>query len=726
MSGLAAVLLADPATADGFAITGYTAALSEALAGRGENVAVRHLGAFSLLTRSAIPVIHLRGTVAAAVDGLADTAALFDRYEAMGSPGLIDGAQPYALLLGDGRRGLLALARNEDGPTLYYAEHRIAGRPVVFVGSEPAALMAAGYPAVPHAAVIDRFVASGRCDDGADTFFAGVRRVRAGEVVELARDGTGGFAIRTHQVRPPGGTGTAPVAAALGWSSRGDDGRVGVRLGPGLSGAALVGAARADPDRPGPLVVYSSTFPGLPVAAADYASTILGPTPADSVTHRRIPCRVEDLDLDTFLRDVGEPVPDLAAYLTWATARATAGEVDVLLDPGGGPRSPHCVRLADRIAARFGVTVRFPFRQVDPARAGELREIAARTLSPAAVAAAEAGPPVEPSMRELLDRLRGKLVTTLRTEPGRPAAATAQRQLSALLAGRRVDADQLFRQFLVARWLRVVVSPPRAAARPEPVEEDPVRIGAGDWVRLPVSTDVLAAGDRVAEKLPWYVGEAIRAARAEHGVRHGFHRTWFLVVAAKPVAVAQGAARAMWDIRPGRPARWAARLGGTASGFGTPWLAQAVRDRVGVARLLAGAAAARLGRAGWYDRVLGAAGWGLRAPREGAIGAADTCVVPPPDDPETTATELAAVVRGSVEPVLRHTFGGCAVLSRDLAGAPRVIGWSGADPAIRTDPPHLIRTLCADDPFTGPGPVPAVVLVRLRSTRPTRAQVSVG
>ena len=97
-----------------------------------------------------------------------------------------------------------------------------------------------------------------------------------------------------------------------------------------------------------------------------------------------MPLFTDEIDVDGFMTDLGEPVPGLAAYLLWAMARTGGGEVDSLLAATGwrGPGA-YLSRLSDRIAARYGITLRFPYRDLDSADAAtrsELQALAERTL----------------------------------------------------------------------------------------------------------------------------------------------------------------------------------------------------------------------------------------------------------------------------------------------------------------------------------------------------------
>src|SRR5688500_14766366 len=97
-------------------------ALSTALARRGAEPATWRAGATRLLVRASMPAVHEHRGVALALDGIAEVSALAAGYASRGTAGLVAGAEPYALILADPARGALVLARNGDGPPLYYAE----------------------------------------------------------------------------------------------------------------------------------------------------------------------------------------------------------------------------------------------------------------------------------------------------------------------------------------------------------------------------------------------------------------------------------------------------------------------------------------------------------------------------------------------------------------------------------------------------------------------------
>ncbi|NUR70629.1 MAG: hypothetical protein HOU81_07395, partial [Hamadaea sp.] len=317
MAGLAALISRPPSAAD---------AVADALAARGSDVARHRAGSATLIVRAALPIVHELDGCVAVVDGVAELSTLLSAYRQKGPSGLLGGPDAYALILRDTKRHGLVLARNGDGPPLYYAQS-VTG---MLVASEPEALLAAGVPADPDPQVVAAFLETGACDASDRTFYAAIRRVLPGQALALDIEVTDHTPAAMRRQR------SISARMALRWAVV--PGRLGVRLTPGPVSAAIYGAIAAS----GAAVVSE-----IPTA----------------------------LDLTEYLADVGEPLPDLESYLIWATARTVAGEIDTLLD--AAPPGTHLARLADRVSSRYGVELRFP--QCDAAAGADWAELAAPT-----------------------------------------------------------------------------------------------------------------------------------------------------------------------------------------------------------------------------------------------------------------------------------------------------------------------------------------------------------
>ncbi len=701
MAGLAALLSfgSDRLTAQ------TLAALSEALAPRGDGEAVVEHGPARLLVRAGMPKVFEADGNAVIFDGLAEVSSLLSRYQRQGPQALISGSNPYALILADAEG--LVLVRNLDGPPLYYGR----GRGAVFVASEPAALLAAGVPAKANDAAVARFLATGACDEAAATFFEGIRRVLPGQIVEVSRHigasgHSEGWAVRAHPplvAKPGRQSGRMALLGALG------DERMGVVvLGAGqedvaLPTAAMLGAALAERESHRAVPVYSSYVPG-PERAHE---ALLGPISEASIRHRALPLYTDEMDVDGFVADLGEPVPGLAAYLLWAVARACGGEVDSLLAATGWRGSnAYLSRLSDRVAARYGISLRFPYRELDGTARAELQTLAERTLPHASMRAAVNADGLGPALSEVLQRLRPELAMTLLYPK------YGQRDHAALVGlcrlGRASDPelDRLWRHYVLERWLSVVVRPDRPAI---PVSRGaPEAVVAGRWRRHLIGTEQLGPEPKIADKIAWYVAEFLHTAAKP--TRQAMRHPWYLIVAAKSMAVATGRARQVWDIIPGR---LAVALAKAANGtrHPDPWSMQVAVDEAGGLRMGLAVLCARLGKPAWYDRVSGPAAKAVSPPRENACPPGNLAVIAPPRHADRSAAEIVSALLRLLPDEVSGSFAGCAVVSVDATGATRH-GWAGAG----EPPPDLLAKLCADNPF-GQGDERTPLLVATMTTQ---------
>lgn len=696
MAGLAALLSfgSDRTTAQ------TLEALSASLAPRGDDEEVTEIGPAKLLVRAGLPKINESDGVVIAVDGIAETSNLFTRYATYGPTGLIAGQHPYALILADAEAAPdgLVLARNLDGPPLYYARARGA----VLVASEPSAIIAAGVPAAPNEEIVTRFLDSGACDDVPATFFDGVRRVLPGQVVEINRL-TDGWAIRTHPPAPtrpgrpprtalPGTIGAERLGVALLTSGESDS---------WLPMAALLGASLSSRGTHLSLPVYSANFPGVDANSSNFWTSLLGPVPDGALKHKALPFFADEFDVDGFVTDLGEPAPGLHDYLLWAMAKASGGEVDVLLSAlGARGQAGHLSRLADRVATRYGVGLRFPFRDaggLDDSMRGELLALAERTLPPASVRAATTGTVKEPDLGEILHRLRAEVATALlyprHGEPDRAALG----RLANLAGAKRPELGRIWRRYVLERWLATAivapqrVPPARTSGQP-PDATRPIDAAGQSWQRRVICLEPLVSGDQYADKIAWYTTEFVNSA--DRQARQALRQPWLLIVAAKAVAVAQGEARAIWRIQPGRLARGLTRLGGERTRHPDPWSMQVAIDRAGRWRMGLAVLFASLGRLSWYHQMAGTAARCVSPPREHACPPGHLAVVGPPQRPDLAAKQVLGALRRALPEEIFDTMRGCAIVGAD-AQSVRCLGWAGKGPM----PVDLIARLCSGNPL---------------------------
>jgi hypothetical protein len=559
------------------------------------------------------------------------------------------------------------------------------------VASEPGALVHAGVAAEPDPAVVRRFITTGACDDTERTFFGRIRRVLPGEAVVLPAGGRGVQRRGTEWTRTEVGPEEAIRDAT-------DGARLGVVVSPGQAGAAVLGAALSRPQRLRPLPVYSAVWSDIEGGAA-HSPAVLVPLPHGTVRHTSHTVTPGRAELDRFLADVGEPVPDLGFYAMWTVARELSGEVDALADASTGTLAG-LERVADRLLARYGVSVRCPLREA-PCPPDVLTSLAGRTLPANAARHASADSAQVPTAADVVRALGDEVAAALVTARPWSDPAVGVTALRRLHAGEDVDAEPLLRAYLVERWL-AAFSPTEPAPAPvveAPPEEpapvpDRVTVGGDSWLRLPVRTGRIAPGEPIGASVSWFVANALTDDL--------FAGPWFAVVSGKAVAVSQKRVDPLLDVVPGRAARTLARLARRRlPQLAEAWTMQVAIDHSGLSRL----ASAVL-----FGASLGPDGQ-LYPPRADALTPGDTAVIRAPFQPDDAAASLVAALRFAVPRDAMATLAGAAVVSADELGA-RVLGYADgpyADAVARAR--TLLSLILADNPAGQGGERTPIVLV---------------
>lgn len=573
--------------------------------------------------------------------------AAIDQYREHGASAL-----PPSTAVYDADTATLTLA----GP-LYYAEHEDG---FVFADSPRGILASDVVDPVANDEAVIRFLLTGACDEGDITFFAGIRRVPA----------------QYSLVRTAATTTVTPAR-----DQRFDAREVepdAVRFGGGVTGAALVHEFA-------PKRVYYASFGPLDDSEDRYVTAALNELDAACAAHAvRVDADTLGVDLADFIASIGEPVPDAAAYVQFAVARAAgADNVHLLADPAeAGPpaaaRKPANARallassavvgqsitqqpvadwaapvrrVAARLEAQYGISFLLPY--VDDPRAE-------MPIPPAARRAVGGRRPTAP-LREWLLRLKNRIYEIFHTESfvARPwfDAAAVRLAFEGFIKGRNTDSELFWRIVQIELWARefldpaanAVSKPTKGVLEANDGKNLAIDVAGEQWDRLPIRTEIFNSGDSLDERISGYVTEVLREARDAYGA--GLTTGWYLLVSEKIVAISQGRSYFVWDIQ---PSWWARTLSKYVVktpygiGLGSPWTMQLAIQEAGLPRILfasaVSAAGKLVGKRGLFYEVAGHSVAAIDGPTEYSVYPANVSAKLPPAEPDKVATRLRAAV----------------------------------------------------------------------------------
>lgn len=264
------------------------------------------------------------------------------------------------------------------------------------------------------------------------------------------------------------------------------------------------------------------------------------------------------------------------------------------------------------------------------------------------------------------------LVEPLGTGLGGPALAGHQRPVQALdqlQVGQRALAEAVGAQ---AEPGRHPDAPAKNDYLPNPGRElvSPDRF----WARYPLRTAAIEPGEDLPALAVARCAEFF--AQLPEGDRKELaQQPWYLLIAATPVSVAQGRTVPVWEVRPGRAARWLAQVAPPVVGAdatGRRWhpsAAQVAIEELGLTRLgiaaIGGATGRLLRRPDWFARMAGAQALAVGGPGPAAVYPANVSVRLAPRRPRRVVTELSAALRRNLPRDVARRFGGTVLVAAD-------------------------------------------------------------
>ncbi|WP_193104211.1 asparagine synthase (glutamine-hydrolyzing) [Brachybacterium sp. FME24] len=280
--------------------------------------------------------------------------AAYDRFNGM-----------FAFAIHDAQTDTVTIARDHFGiKPLYYwvddAQDRAAGAPKVLFGSEIRALLAAGqFEAAPDDRAVYRYLKFRVQDDDSQTFFHGVRRLMAGQVLEIGPDGTEvtSFTRLQEELREIAARPSRPYSEAVVDEYRErfhesvrlrlqSEVPVGTSLSGGLDSSAVAAVIarhlREQPQDESFSAVgsrqntFSAVFPNSANDEEAYVDKLLEDNAGQITAHKIHPQPDAFLeDLRDFVRTQEEPIISTGPYAQYAVMREASQHVTVLLDGQG-------------------------------------------------------------------------------------------------------------------------------------------------------------------------------------------------------------------------------------------------------------------------------------------------------------------------------------------------------------------------------------------------------
>lgn len=251
------------------------------------------------------------------------------------------------------------------------------------------------------------------------------------------------------------------------------------------------------------------------------------------------------------------------------------------------------------------------------------------------------------------------------------------------ISGHNTDTMLFWRLLNVELWFRQYIDQdteetPEDAAQAEiatgPFDPNPGKqlvldTAQGSWARYPVRTDLFARGDDPVAKVSGYAHEFAQLA----GER--LDQPWYLAISEKAIAIAQGRSSFVWEIEPGRAAKFLNKhvsRSPAGIGLGSPETMQLAIEEAGLPRILAasvaGAVGKMLGKKGWFYRVAGPAVRAIDGPTQYSLFPSNVSAKRAPKDPEEVSAAIAARLRQTLPGPARATFQGVAVIDANDLG----------------------------------------------------------
>jgi len=179
-----------------------------------------------------------------------------------------------------------------------------------------------------------------------------------------------------------------------------------------------------------------------------------------------------------------------------------------------------------------------------------------------------------------------------------------------------------------------------------------ITVGGKTYLRFPIKTDLFQKGDSVVQKITNFTLQYINILKSSSKYNKLSQKKWFLVVAEKIIAIAQGRSYLIREIK---PSFWARFLSGYVTktpwgiGLGSPWTMQLAINEKGLWRILLAAAVVvltkPLGIRGLFYHIVGREIAAIDGPTEYSLYPSNVSAKLGPKDPEKVAKQINLSLR---------------------------------------------------------------------------------
>ncbi len=231
----------------------------------------------------------------------------------------------------------------------------------------------------------------------------------------------------------------------------------------------------------------------------------------------------------------------------------------------------------------------------------------------------------------------------------------------------------------VELWLREFIDRPVEEAEEQPSKPDTepnpgkqlaIDVDGRSFLRYPLQTEAVSKDADLTELVAARVSAFVAAAPPDI-----LGAPWHLFISEKIVAITQGRAYFVWDIKPSGWARLLSRFVVRTPhgiGLGSPWTMELAIRHVGLPRVLFAAAGSALGklvgRRGLFYQLVGSDVNAIDGPTEYSVYPSNVSAKLPPAEPDTVAEQLAERLRQALPPGPAGTFRGVVVIDANDLG----------------------------------------------------------